>query len=169
MLAACVQNGRREAPVFFCEARRLPCKHRRPWMAVLSELRRRRMTPSIAAGRAGKARLSEHRDVRVRAGARPARSAGQSSQPDVGETVMPAPMALVTFPERTRAVGRRGKRHGCRASTCLKASISLTLPSVLTHLASLSRERERGYLDKSQLFHRLVVSEPETPSRMIRC
>src|SRR5574338_474197 len=79
------------------------------------------MTPSIAAGRAGKARLFEHMDVRVRAGARPARSAGQSSQPDVGETVMPAPMALVTFPERkvTRAVGRRGKRHGCRASTCL--------------------------------------------------
>jgi hypothetical protein len=28
--------------------------------------------------------------VRVRAGARPARSAGQSSQQDVGETVMPA-------------------------------------------------------------------------------
>src|SRR5690348_15359277 len=69
------------------------------------------MTPSIAAGRAGKARLFEHTDVRVRAGARPARSAGKSSQPDVGSTVMPAPMALVTFPERkvTRAAGRRGK------------------------------------------------------------
>jgi hypothetical protein len=37
----------------------------------------------------GKGAMSEHRDVRVRAGARPARSAGQSSQPDVGETVMP--------------------------------------------------------------------------------
>ena len=49
--------------------------------------------------------MFEHRDVRVRAGALGARSAGQSSQPDVGETVMPAPMALVTFPERkvTRA------------------------------------------------------------------
>src|SRR5690242_3008052 len=37
----------------------------------------------------GKGAMSEHRDGRVRAGARPARSAGQSSQPDVGETVMP--------------------------------------------------------------------------------
>jgi hypothetical protein len=37
----------------------------------------------------GKGAMSEHKDVRVRAGTRPARSAGQSSQPDVGETVMP--------------------------------------------------------------------------------
>jgi len=59
-------------------------------MAVLSELPRRRMTPSIAAERAEKARLFEHKDVRVRAGARSARSAGKSSQPDVGSTVMPA-------------------------------------------------------------------------------
>src|SRR5690348_14889011 len=63
------------------------------------------MTPSIAAGRAGKARLFEHRDVRVRAGARPARSTGKFQRHDVAEIVMPAPMALVTFPERkvTRA------------------------------------------------------------------
>src|SRR6185312_4549527 len=42
-------------------------------------------------------------------------------------------MALVTFPERkvTRAVGRRGKRQGCRTSINLKASIPLTLPSAL--------------------------------------
>src|SRR6185312_14848432 len=89
------------------------------------------MTPSIAATSGSKARLSEHRDVRVRAGPLGARWDGKSRQPDVGETVMPAPMALVTFPERkvTRAAGRRGKRHGCRASTCPKASIPLTLPS----------------------------------------
>jgi len=55
------------------------------------------MTPSIAAGRAGKARMFEHRDVRVRAGARPARSAGQSSQLDVGETVMPAQSGFGDF------------------------------------------------------------------------
>jgi hypothetical protein len=36
------------------------------------------MTPYIAAGRAGKARMFEHKDVRVRAGARPARSACRS-------------------------------------------------------------------------------------------
>jgi hypothetical protein len=58
------------------------------------------MTPSIAAGRAGKARLFEHRDVRVRAGARPARSAGQSSQPDVGETVMPGANGFGYFPRK---------------------------------------------------------------------
>ncbi|MBS0432954.1 MAG: hypothetical protein JSS21_11205 [Proteobacteria bacterium] len=46
------------------------------------------MTPSIAAGRAGKARMSEHMDVRVRAGARSARSAGKSSRQEVGEIVM---------------------------------------------------------------------------------
>src|SRR5690348_14558068 len=35
-------------------------------------------------------------------------------------------MALVTFPERkvTRAVGRRGKRHGCRASRCPQGKYS---------------------------------------------
>jgi len=59
----------------------------------------------------GKGAMSEHRDARVRAGALGERSAGQSSQPDVGETVMPAPMALVTFPERkvTRAGTARKK------------------------------------------------------------
>jgi len=59
--------------------------------------------------------MSEHRDVRVRAGPLGARSAVESSQLDIGETVVPGAMALVTFPERkvTRAAGRRGKRHGC--------------------------------------------------------
>jgi len=60
--------------------------------------------------------LSEHMDVRVRAGPPGARSAGQSSQPDIGETGMPAPTVLATFAETkvARAVGRRGKRHGRR-------------------------------------------------------
>src|SRR6185437_4715110 len=48
------------------------------------------MTPSIAADRAGKARMFEHGEVRVRAGARAARSAGKFRQHDVAETVMPA-------------------------------------------------------------------------------
>jgi len=69
-------------------------------MAVLSELERRRTTPSIAAGRAGKARMFEHMEVRVRAGARPARSAGQSSQPDVGSTVMPAQWFWLLLPKQ---------------------------------------------------------------------
>ena len=70
------------------------------------------MMPSIAAGRAGKARLSEHMEVRVRAGARPARSAGESSQPDVGETVMPGAMVLATFAETkvARSPGRRAEK-----------------------------------------------------------
>jgi hypothetical protein len=82
------------------------------------------MTPSIAAASGSKARMSEHKDVRVRAGPLGARSAGQLSRHHVGETVMPGAMALVTFPKRkvTRAVGRRGKdmdvdvtsRQGCK-------------------------------------------------------
>src|SRR5690348_3646274 len=73
---------------------------------------------AIAAPGGSKARLFEHMDVRVRAGPPGARSAAESSQPDVGETVMPAPMALVTFPERkaTRAAGRRGKHMDIKAS-----------------------------------------------------
>jgi hypothetical protein len=62
--------------------------------------RRRRVMPSIAAPSGSKARLFDQADARVRAGPLGARSAAESSQPDVGETVMPAPMALVTFPER---------------------------------------------------------------------
>ncbi|MGN6313381.1 MAG: hypothetical protein ACTHMO_06445 [Rhodanobacteraceae bacterium] len=56
--------------------------------------------------------MFEHKDVRVRAGARLARSAGQSSQPDVGETVMPAPMVLATFAETkvARSPGRRAEK-----------------------------------------------------------
>jgi len=78
---------------------------------------RRRMTPSIAAGRAGKARMSEHKDVRVRAGARPARSAGQSSQPDVGETVMPGANGFGYFPRKEsnprRWTARKKTRMSC--------------------------------------------------------
>ena len=78
---------------------------------MLSELPRRRMTPSIAAGRAGKAPLFEHMDVRVGAGARPARSAGQSSQPDWLDRHAGA-MALATFPERkvARSPWRRAEK-----------------------------------------------------------
>src|SRR6185437_6297416 len=45
-------------------------------------------TPSIAAPSGSKARMSEHRDVRVRAGPLGAKCDGRSSQPDVGSTVM---------------------------------------------------------------------------------
>src|SRR5690348_11534661 len=64
----------------------------------------------------GKGAMSEHMDVRVRAGARPARSAGQSSQPDVGETVMPGANGFGYFPRKEsnprRGTAREG--HGCR-------------------------------------------------------
>ena len=79
--------------------------------------RRRRMTPSIAAGRAEKARMFEHRDVRVRAGARPARSAGKLSQPDVGETVMPGANGFGYFPRKEsnprRWTARKKTRMSC--------------------------------------------------------
>jgi len=48
------------------------------------------MAPSIAADRAGKARMFERMDARVRAGAQSARSAGELRQQEVAETVMPA-------------------------------------------------------------------------------
>src|SRR5690348_9393899 len=55
----------------------------------------------------GKGAMSEYRDVRVRAGARPARSAGESSQPDVGETAMPGANGFGYFP-RKESNPRRG-------------------------------------------------------------
>jgi len=58
------------------------------------------MTPSIAADRAGKARMFEAMDGRVRAGARSARSAGKSSRHDVGEIVMPARNGFGYFPRK---------------------------------------------------------------------
>src|SRR6185437_2195455 len=74
------------------------------------------MTPSIAAGRAGKARCSSTRMCEF-APARARREAqGSRANRMLARPSCPAPMALVTFPERkvTRAVGRRGKRHGRR-------------------------------------------------------
>jgi len=53
------------------------------------------MTPSIAADRASKARVFDAMDGRVRAGARSARSAGESSRHDVGEIVMLGAVVLV--------------------------------------------------------------------------
>src|SRR5690348_17671920 len=71
--------------------------------------------------RASRARLFEHRDVRVRAGAREARSKGSRADTTSARPSRPARLALVTFPERkvTRAVGRRGKGHGCRTTKSL--------------------------------------------------
>jgi len=69
------------------------------------------MAASIAAPTESKARLFEHKDVRVRAGPLGARSAAESSQPDVDETVMPGANGFGYFPRTkvTRVVGRRGK------------------------------------------------------------
>src|SRR5690242_18920618 len=78
------------------------------------------MTPSIAAGCAGQAHMCEHRDVRVRAGARPARSAGKSSQPDVGSTVMPGANGFGGFPRKEsnprRGTARKKTWMSCRAT-----------------------------------------------------
>src|SRR5690348_1815224 len=74
------------------------------------------MAASIAAPSGSKARLFEHSDVRVRAGPLGARSTAESSQPDVGETVMPGANGFGYFP-RKESNPRRGtarKRQGCR-------------------------------------------------------
>src|SRR5690242_3332384 len=74
------------------------------------------MTPSIAATSGSKARCSSA-GTREFAPARLAqRCDGQSSQPDVGETVMPGANGFGYFP-RKESDPRRGtarKRHGCR-------------------------------------------------------
>src|SRR5579875_3853955 len=85
------------------------------------------MAPSIAAGRAGKARMSEHRDVRVRAGARPVRSAGQSSQPDVGEIVMPARWFWRLLPKQKSPA--RGSERNLKQSCDAGARVSLSHPT----------------------------------------
>ena len=81
-------------------------------------LRRRRMTPSIAAPSGSKARcpstgMCEFAPARLAQDAMGSRANRMLARPSC-----PAPMALVTFPERkvTRAVGRRGKRHGRQLS-----------------------------------------------------
>src|SRR5690348_13771170 len=79
------------------------------------------MTPSIAAPSGSKARLLERMDARVRAGPLGARSAGESSQPDVGETVMPGANGFGYFCRNKSSPFAReanGKRHGCRSSQC---------------------------------------------------
>src|SRR5690348_12789398 len=115
------------------------------------------MTPSIAAGRAGKARRSstgkcEFAPARARREAQGSRANRMLARPSC-----PAPMALVTFPERkvTRAVGRRGKRHGCRIQTCdVPASSPLALRSAvaLGHPCRLAggKARSRGTRSWSQ-------------------
>src|SRR5690348_10446382 len=103
------------------------------------------MAASIAAPSGSKARLFEHRDVRVRAGPLGARSAVEWSQPDVGETVMPGANGFGYFCRNKSsplAWEASGKRHGCRTSACVEASIPSTLPSAV-HLTSLSHLRER--------------------------
>ena len=87
-------------------------------MAVIeAELSLRRcMTPSIAAPSGSKARMSEHRDVRVRAGPLGARSAGKFQGQDVAEIVMLGAVVLVTFAvtKVTRVQGRRAESgQGC--------------------------------------------------------
>jgi len=68
-------------------------------MAVLSELYAPSHDAEHRSRVRGKGATFEHMDVRVRAGARPARSAGWSSQPDVGETVMPAQWLWLLSPK----------------------------------------------------------------------
>jgi hypothetical protein len=84
------------------------------------------MTPRSTADRASKARMSEHKDVRVRAGARSASIAGKLSRHDVGETGMPGAMVFGYFlPKQkvARSPPRRAKpkRKRCVLGTQAKA------------------------------------------------
>jgi len=66
--------------------------------------------------RGSKARLSEHKDVRVRAGPLGARCDGESSQPDVGETVMPGANGFGYFPRKESSPRRWTARKKTRMS-----------------------------------------------------
>src|SRR5690242_14757702 len=85
------------------------------------------MTASIATPSGSKARLFEHRDVRVRAGPLGARSAAESSQPDVGSTVMPGANGFGYFPRKESNPRRwtARKRHGCRMKKTLDSGKEL--------------------------------------------
>src|SRR5690348_5866800 len=96
------------------------------------------------------------------------------SQPDVGETVMPGAMVLATFAETkvARSPGRRAEKD---MDVVLRPALRQVFPSpcqVLTHLASLSRKRERGQLQSPFTFsisapraeHPLTWTRVSTPS-----
>ncbi len=68
-------------------------------------------TPSIAAPSGSKARMFEHRDVRVRAGPLGARSAGKFRRHDVAETGVLGAMVLATFAETKVARPRSGRNR----------------------------------------------------------
>ncbi|MBS0383033.1 MAG: hypothetical protein JSR56_11435 [Proteobacteria bacterium] len=72
------------------------------------------MTPSIAAASGSKARMSEHTDVRVRAGPLGARGAGKFLRHDAAETGMPGAMVLATFAETKVARSRQRVEPLCR-------------------------------------------------------
>jgi len=70
------------------------------------------VAPSIAAGRAAKGAMSEHKDVRVRASAREARSKGSLADTMSARPLRPARMVLATFAETkvARSPGRRAEK-----------------------------------------------------------
>src|SRR5579885_3390145 len=74
---------------------------------------------------------SEHRDVRVRAGPLGARSAAESSQPDVGSTVMPAQWFWRLFAETkvARSRQRAEPRKSCERSKWIPAYAGMTSDS----------------------------------------
>src|SRR6185312_3551868 len=124
------------------------------------------MMPSIAAGCAGKARLFEHKDVRVRAGARAARSAGQSSQPDVGETVMPGANGFGYFPRKEsnprRGTARkktrmsRSDRQGCGEGNLVWSNPHARQQHRFAQIASTAEDARVG--DVAQHHHPASVS-----------
>ncbi len=76
------------------------------------------MTPSIAAPSGSKARMSEHRDVRVRAGPLGARSAGQWRQHDVVETIMLTRNGFGYFPGKESNSARGSERNQGNLAVC---------------------------------------------------
>src|SRR5690242_17174494 len=114
-------------------------KQRTPdWQAmggrVEVSFRRRRMTASIAASSGSKARLFERMDARVRAGPLGARSTVESSQPDVGSTVMPAANGFGYFCRNTNSPRRWTARKKTRMSCTDSGRARISLCQVLTHL-----------------------------------
>ena len=95
--------------------------------------------PGSAAERRSKRRRSSARTREFGAAAVRWTSEGSRADTMSARPSRPAPIALVTFPERKlpRAVGRRGKRHGCRTPRLLGPAFA-----GMTSIESPARERE---------------------------
>src|SRR5690348_5977939 len=121
------------------------------------------MTPSIAAGRAGKARLFEYTDVRVRAARARREAQGSRANRMLARPPCLAPMVLATFAETkvARSPGRRAEKDrdvGVRRP-------NRQLPAIKPLDAGLRRHDEQSH---SIRLDDVVVAKKKIPGSALR-